>query len=71
VIALREATERGEAVEAGAVVCVGPSRDRIVDTVNHLLSDAQAYTEMQVEHSPFGDGHAAERIVEWMLDAIP
>lgn len=68
VVALREATERSEAVEAGAVVCVGASRERIVDTVTQLLNDPTAYAAMQIERSPFGDGHAAQRIVEWMLE---
>jgi UDP-N-acetylglucosamine 2-epimerase (non-hydrolysing) len=68
VVALRDSTERSEAVEAGGVVCVGNSRQRIVETVGRLLTDRSAYAAMQVERNPFGDGHAAERIVEWMLE---
>jgi UDP-N-acetylglucosamine 2-epimerase (non-hydrolysing) len=68
VVALREDTERGEAVDCGAVVCVGADTERICATVRTLLSDSQAYAAMQIEHSPFGDGHAAERIVEWLLE---
>lgn len=67
VVALREATERSEAVEAGAVICAGCQSERITSAVRHLLSDSRAYRAMQIDHSPFGDGHAAERIVEWML----
>jgi UDP-N-acetylglucosamine 2-epimerase (non-hydrolysing) len=69
VVALREDTERGEAVDAGAVVCVGADRERICAKVGRLLTDSQAYAAMQIERSPFGDGHAAERIVEWILEA--
>jgi UDP-N-acetylglucosamine 2-epimerase (non-hydrolysing) len=70
VVALRETTEREEAVEAGGVVCVGCSPERIALAVSRLLTDRAAYAAMQVAHSPFGDGHAAERIVEWMLQPI-
>src|SRR6059058_5984492 len=68
VVALREATERSEAVQAGAVTCVGCQPEQIVSAVRHLLSDSRAYAAMQIDHSPFGDGHAAQRIVEWMLE---
>jgi UDP-N-acetylglucosamine 2-epimerase (non-hydrolysing) len=68
VVALREATERNEAVEAGAAICVGSDPVRIRNSVARLLTDADAYRAMQIERSPFGDGHAAERIVEWLLE---
>ena len=68
VVALREATERSEAVDAGAVMCVGSAPERIVEAAGCLLTDHQAYAAMQIEKSPFGDGHAAERIVEWVLE---
>jgi UDP-N-acetylglucosamine 2-epimerase (non-hydrolysing) len=71
VVALRETTERGEAVDAGAVVCVGSDVERIVETVSRLLTDHAAYAAMQVTRNSFGDGHAAERIVEWMLESCP
>jgi UDP-N-acetylglucosamine 2-epimerase (non-hydrolysing) len=68
VVALREDTERGEAVDAGAVVCVGAETEQICSAVRQLLTNLKAYAAMQIEHSPFGDGHAAERIVEWILE---
>jgi UDP-N-acetylglucosamine 2-epimerase (non-hydrolysing) len=68
VVALRESTERGEAVEIGAVQLVGCCAERIESTVGRLLTDHKAYEAMQSEKNPFGDGHAAERIVEWMLE---
>jgi len=71
VVALRETTERSEAVDAGAVVCVGCSAERIFSAVSRLLTDARAYSAMQIDHSPFGDGKAAERIVERMLKLAP
>jgi UDP-N-acetylglucosamine 2-epimerase (non-hydrolysing) len=71
VVALRETTERSEAVDAGAVVCVGCCPERIVSTVSRLLTDTRAYAAMQTDESPFGDGRAAERIVERMLHLAP
>jgi UDP-N-acetylglucosamine 2-epimerase (non-hydrolysing) len=68
-VALRDSTERSEAVDAGAVVCVGCSQERIIETVCRLLGNPRAYATMQIERSPFGDGHASERIVEWMLES--
>jgi UDP-N-acetylglucosamine 2-epimerase (non-hydrolysing) len=68
VVALREDTERREAVDAGAVVCVGAETELICSAVRRLLTDSHAYAAMQIENSPFGDGHAAERIVEWILE---
>jgi UDP-N-acetylglucosamine 2-epimerase (non-hydrolysing) len=70
VVALREATERSEAVEAGAVVCAGSNPDSIRRTVRQLLTDGEVYRAMQIDRSPFGDGHAAERIIEWMLESF-
>ncbi len=67
VLVMRETTERPEAVEAGAVELVGTDVFRIVDRVSLLLSDRAAYSLRQIDRSPYGDGHAAERIVELML----
>jgi UDP-N-acetylglucosamine 2-epimerase (non-hydrolysing) len=67
-VALRDTTERHEAVEAGAVELVGCDALRIETSVARLLTDPQAYRAMQVETSPFGDGLSAQRIVAWMLE---
>ena len=68
VIALRESTERGEAVDVGAVQLVGCNPERLEAAVRRLLTDEEAYRGMQTDKSPFGDGHAAERIVDWLLE---
>lgn len=67
VLVMRETTERPEAVEAGAVELVGTDVFRIVDRTSLLLSDAAAYSLHQIERSPYGDGRAAARIVDLML----
>jgi UDP-N-acetylglucosamine 2-epimerase (non-hydrolysing) len=64
VLIVRNVTERPEAVECGAALLVGPNRRRIVEEAGKLLDDPDLYRSMIVEHSPFGDGKAAFRIVD-------
>jgi UDP-N-acetylglucosamine 2-epimerase (non-hydrolysing) len=63
----RENTERPEAVEAGTVILVGTSEDKIIDSVRLLLHDEHAYRRMAEARNPFGDGRAAERIAGVLL----
>ena len=63
VLILRSLTERPEVIESGFGELVGCDRDLIVDEVHRLLSDPVAYASMTSGENPFGDGHAAERIV--------
>jgi len=67
VLVLREVTERPEALEAGTACLVGTDRDRIVAETRRLLDDASAREAMARAVNPFGDGHAAERIVQALL----
>ncbi len=63
VLVTRARTERPEAVEAGVARLVGTDRATIMANVSQLLDDADAYSRMAIGASPYGDGHAAERIV--------
>ncbi len=63
VLVMRAVTERPEAVEAGTVRLVGTDQRRIVDGVTELLTKPDVYEKMSRAHNPYGDGHAAERIV--------
>ncbi len=63
VLVLRDETERPEAVAEGVVKLVGPHEQRIVDETQRLLDDPQAWHAMARGVSPYGDGHAAPRIV--------
>lgn len=67
VLVTRDTTERPEAVAAGVARLVGTNEDDLVCALNELLDDSQAYSAMAQAKNPFGDGHAAERIVERML----
>nr|WP_309417024.1 UDP-N-acetylglucosamine 2-epimerase (non-hydrolyzing) [Telmatospirillum sp.] len=69
VLVMRDTTERPEGVEAGTAILVGTDTDRIVREASRLLDDEAAYMRMSRAHNPFGDGHAAERIVEHIASA--
>lgn len=62
VLVLREETERPEAVDVGVACLVGTDRRRIVETAARLMEDESFYATMAHGASPYGDGHAAERI---------
>ena len=68
VLVMRDTTERPEAVEAGAARLVGTDVESIVEGVARLLTDSAEYRACQIDRNPYGDGHAAERIVDWMLE---
>jgi UDP-N-acetylglucosamine 2-epimerase (non-hydrolysing) len=63
VLVMRDTTERPEAVEAGTVRLVGTDDSLIVSEAARLLDDPEAYAAMSQAHNPYGDGHAAARIV--------
>ncbi|QSV45032.1 non-hydrolyzing UDP-N-acetylglucosamine 2-epimerase [Geobacter benzoatilyticus] len=64
VLIMREKTERQEGVTAGVTRLVGTTREGIVSAVNLLLRSDYEYRRMATGRNPFGDGMAAERIVE-------
>ena len=65
-LVMRDTTERPEGVEAGVARLVGTNKDRIVAEASRILSDPDAAKQMQGEN-PYGDGQAAQRIVEYLL----
>jgi UDP-N-acetylglucosamine 2-epimerase (non-hydrolysing) len=67
VLVLREVTERPEGVQAGVTKLVGTDPQRIVNAARDLLDDPAAHSAMARAVNPFGDGHAAERIVAALL----
>jgi UDP-N-acetylglucosamine 2-epimerase (non-hydrolysing) len=67
VLVMRDVTERGEAVTAGTVQLVGTDEGRIVAAVARLFDDAGAYRSAAGAINPYGDGHAAARIVDALM----
>jgi UDP-N-acetylglucosamine 2-epimerase (non-hydrolysing) len=68
VLVLRERTERPEALDAGTAKLVGTDPVRILAETRRLLDDPQAHNAMAQAANPFGDGHAADRIVKALID---
>ena len=67
VLVMRDITERPEGVDAGTVKLVGASREKIVESVNQLLTDEKSYKEMSIAHNPYGDGQASKRIRDFLM----
>ena len=67
-LVLREVTERPEGVEAGTLKLVGTEAGFIVQQASRLLEDETAYAAMSKAANPYGDGHAAERIIQALLN---
>lgn len=67
VLVLRDQTERPEIVKLGGARLVGTDPRKIVQETLMLLADRKSYEEMAAVPNPYGDGHAAERIVEGLI----
>ena len=67
VLVMRNTTERPEALEAGTVKLVGTDTKKILLETNKLLNDIEYYQDMSMAHNPYGDGKAAERIVNILM----
>jgi UDP-N-acetylglucosamine 2-epimerase (non-hydrolysing) len=64
VLVMRDMTERPEAIAAGTAKLVGTDYTAIRTGVEELLNNAATYEAMARAVSPYGDGHAAERIAD-------
>ena len=67
VLVMRDVTERPEGIEAGTVRLVGTDTQNIINQTRLLLDDPQAHSVMAHAVNPYGDGHAAQYIVESLL----
>jgi UDP-N-acetylglucosamine 2-epimerase (non-hydrolysing) len=70
VLVLRDTTERPEVIECGAGRLVGTDAVRIFEEAALLLSNVEAYKQMSRAENPFGDGRAAERIVDVLAQRL-
>lgn len=69
VLVLRDSTERTEGIEAGAVELVGTRIERIVERASHWLC-APRPAQDAAWKDLYGDGHAAERIVDLVTRSL-
>jgi UDP-N-acetylglucosamine 2-epimerase (non-hydrolysing) len=70
VLVLREVTERPEGIEAGVARLVGTDRRSIVEATLQLLENSDAYAAMSKAVNPYGDGHAAQRILDFVARQV-
>lgn len=71
VLVLRNETERPEGLAAGVARLVGTERQTIVAAARRLLDDEAEYARMARAGNPYGDGHAATRIVTILSGGRP
>ncbi|NLN14391.1 MAG: UDP-N-acetylglucosamine 2-epimerase (non-hydrolyzing) [Tissierellia bacterium] len=69
VLVVREETERPEGIEAGTAKLVGTEYKSVYDNLDFLLSNEAEYTKMAKAVNPYGDGTAAKKIVDILLNA--
>jgi UDP-N-acetylglucosamine 2-epimerase (non-hydrolysing) len=70
VLVMREHTERPEGVAAGNALLVGASRPRIVEALSELLRLPEKREAMARVSNPYGDGRAAPRIADILIDSL-
>lgn len=70
VLVIREETERPEGIEAGTAKLVGTHYDNIFREADILISNSQEYKKMANAVNPYGDGKAAERIVDVIVENL-
>jgi len=64
VLVLRDTTERPEGVTAGTLRLVGTTPTIVRTAMIELLDNSEAYEKMAQAKNPYGDGKAAERILD-------
>lgn len=67
VVVMREITERSESIRAGTAMLVDSNTGDILKAVITLLDSTDLYRKMANVDNPYGDGHAAERIIAKIL----
>ena len=66
----RKFTERKEGEKAGVLKLVGDDEKMIVEYTGKLLEDEEFYSKMASGASPYGDGAAADRILDKILEIV-
>ena len=64
VLVLRNETERMEGVKAKTAKLVGTDSKNVYENIIKLLDDKKLYDQMAKSVNPYGDGHAATKIVD-------
>jgi UDP-N-acetylglucosamine 2-epimerase (non-hydrolysing) len=70
ILILRDCTERPEVIDAGFGELVGTNPEYVVAHASALLRDPVLYQRRIAGLNPFGDGHAAERVVQAVVERL-
>ncbi len=70
VLVMRETTERPEGIRAGTSILVGRQKDTIIRAVDEFITDSERYQRVAGLANPYGDGNAAGRIIEALVQAF-
>ncbi len=68
-LVLRNVTERPEGIDAGFLRLVGTDPAAIYDAARALLDDQSAFEKLSTAPNPYGDGRAAERIAQALINS--
>jgi len=68
VLVMRETTERPEGISAGTSILVGRDNNKIVETLESFFTDQNRYQSVTQIANPYGDGKAAQKIVEILIE---
>lgn len=70
VLVVRKETERPEGIIAGTAKLIGLEEKNIFKEIDSLLNNKSEYESMANAVNPYGDGTAAEKIVEIIIDKL-
>lgn len=70
VLVMRDTTERPEGIAAGTLKLVGTKQKDVEQAIDDLLTNQEIYQRMSKATNPYGDGKAAERILEAISYAL-
>jgi len=70
VLVMRSTTERSEGIEANTLRLVGTKKDVISREAQQLLDNKDVYDTMSKSINPYGDGKAAGRIVDVLIENL-
>lgn len=70
VLVVRDYTERMEGIKAGLAKLTGLNPQVLVKETEKLIKNETLYRRMSKKENPYGDGHAAKRIVDIILKKL-
>jgi len=70
VLVIRKKTERMESLDMGISRLIGTGTKNIIDNISEILDNEDSYRKMISNKNPYGDGHAAERILDFIFKKL-